>query len=367
MLGEKSKYAAECYEGEFIGIWYKINEDLMNYLKDKEKFEEKIIPILIEDHSKYNKDGNEREDRNKEQSAELIAPQIWAFWREMQIGDIVICPTGKKFNSYHVGEIKSNYYFKRDYFKKDGEMQPHRRDIEWFSKKIFLNDMSENLKKILKKHGTVVDLNKDTDEIQKELKELLDVVICFDQNTSKINSITYKDKKEDNLNENDIILNRYTEYLLKYLNQSVIGLLVQYLNKMLPNISNNWWKKIVFEKLKPYQQKRIKRNNIDSLDGLDLPELLLIIDNNWYDISQECSFFYDDRNIVKEMISVRNRVSHLSNNGYNSLGNLLRDFDTMRRFLLLIDIKQKDIQKTVVEIQEILLDIMHDIISSSIK
>ena len=32
MLGEKSKYAEECYDGGFIGTWYEINEDLTNYL-----------------------------------------------------------------------------------------------------------------------------------------------------------------------------------------------------------------------------------------------------------------------------------------------------------------------------------------------
>ena len=365
MLGEESKYAAECYEGEFIGIWYEINEDLTDYLIKSERFGENVIPILKKGYSKYNEDGNEREERYKELSAKLITPQIWTFCKEMRIGDIVICPTGKKFNSYHVGEIKSNYYFKRDYFK-NGDMQPHKRDIEWFSKKISVNNISDDLKKLIDSQGTIVDLNQCSDKIKEKLKELLKIVIPSDQDTNKIK--TQENKEKDNINENDIKLKKYAEYLIIYLNQFIIGLLVQFLNKKLLSITSNWWEKLVKEKLKPYQLKRIERNSINNtLNEFDLAELLLIIDNNWYDISQECNFMYEDRNIVKEMISVRNRVSHLSSKGYNSLFDLFRDFDTVKRFLLIIDVRQENIQKVIEEIKNILLNIMQDILSSCNK
>jgi len=363
MLGEESKYAAECYEGEFISMWYEINEDFTDYLKDKENLEKKYIPILMEGYSKYDKDGNEREERYKEQSAKLITPQIWTFCKEMQIGDIVICPTGKKFNSYHVGKVKSDYYFKRDYFK-NGEIQPHKRDIEWFSEKLYINDMSDELIELLKKsHGTVNDLNQCANKIKDDLKKLLKIVIPSDQDTNTKNILT-----EENKEMNNIKVRIYTEYLINYLFQNIIGLLVQYLNKILPSITSNWWEKLVKEKLKPYQLKKIERNSINNtLNEFDLAELLLIIDNNWYDISQECNFMYEDRNIVKEMISVRNRVSHLSSKGYNSLFDLFRDFDTVKRFLLIIDVRQENIQKVIEEIKNILLNIMQDILSSCNK
>jgi len=130
---------------------------------------------------------------------------------------------------------------------------------------------------------------------------------------------------------------RYTEFINKYLDQAV-SVLIRYLNNVLPKISCNWWRKNVLDKFNDDQIeiKTIKRNNIDSLDGLDLATLLKIFDLNWNEISQINNFLKNDRNILKETQTVRNDWAHKPNSGY-SLDDIYRDFDTIQRFLGLIN------------------------------
>jgi len=149
---------------------------------------------------------------------------------------------------------------------------------------------------------------------------------------------------------------RYTELINKYLDQTAI-VLINYLNNILPRISNNWWERTVIEKFKDEQIeiKTIKRNNIVSLDGLDLATLLKIFDLNWNEISQIDNFLKNDRNILKETQTVRNDWAHKPNSGY-SLDDIYRDFDTIQRFLGLINASQEIIE----ELQRIKRDIRQE-------
>jgi len=339
MLGEDSKYAAECYEGEFIGTWYKIDNNLIDISNDEKAFKEKYKPIIMDGYCKYDKKTGQERNKDEKENCEIqVISQLWRFCNEMQIGDIIICPIGDNSNTYHVGKIESNYYYNNEYFE-NGERQPHRRNVEWLSKiKIDENEKTQELRGTLRANLTIIDLTKYTVIIEELIKP---------------------NKEKDNIFKSNI----KTEKLKYYLDQFIIGLIVQYLKKILPDISKNeWWKTTIVDKLKPYQLKRIRKNNICDLNGFDIAELLFIIDNNWYEISQRCDFMYNDRIIVKEMVSVRNRISHLSNNGYNNLIDLLRDFDTTMRFLKLIDIGQEDIQKIIDEIEKIIFEIMRDIL-----
>jgi len=96
--------------------------------------------------------------KNNKNSASSCITQLWIICKTIHIGDIIISPAGKYSSSYHVGEVKSDYYFKRDYFR-NGEIQPHRREIEWFQNKILKNNFSDKLKKSINRPGTVFNLN----------------------------------------------------------------------------------------------------------------------------------------------------------------------------------------------------------------
>jgi hypothetical protein len=124
------------------------------------------------------------------------------------------------------------------------------------------------------------------------------------------------------------------EFITKYLNQTN-GLLVRFLENILSSFSDDWWEKNVVDKLSYTQSERVRKNNISSLDNLDLAALLRVFDQNWEELKQKCNFTYEDRHFVKEMSSVRNRWAHIPSGGY-SADDTYRDFDTIQRFLKII-------------------------------
>jgi len=147
MLGPKSKYAAECHNGSFIGADYGINEDLALNLPDNWKeFNIKYIPVFLEIYPAKTKI-----------AAGLSCGQLWTICKGIKIGDILLCPDGS--SSYYIGEVTSDYYFK------NGEFLPHRRDVKWFQTKIDRSNMSDELKKSTGSIGTVSDIAKYSKEI----------------------------------------------------------------------------------------------------------------------------------------------------------------------------------------------------------
>jgi restriction system protein len=148
MLGGKSKYANECYDGNFIGADYGIEENLSNYLNDNWKeFNSKYIPIWL----------NKNTNKTKV-AAGLSCGQLWTISKGINIGDIVLCPDG--MNSYFIGEVTSNYYYK------SGEILPHRRNVKWFNEKIERSNMSDQLKNSTGSIGAVCEITKYSIEIE---------------------------------------------------------------------------------------------------------------------------------------------------------------------------------------------------------
>jgi hypothetical protein len=122
----------------------------------------------------------------------------------------------------------------------------------------------------------------------------------------------------------------------KYLNQ-ICRTLVQFLDKALSNISNDWWKKTVINKLTDSQRAMTKKKNITSLEELDIAALLRVFEQNCYEISQQCSFTYrEGRHSVDGVILVRNRWAHSPSMGYTE--NITkRDVDILQCFLKLLN------------------------------
>jgi len=149
MLGSKSKYAEECRKNSFFGADYGINKDLSIDLVDNWKeFNSKYIPVYLSIHS----------DKTKV-AAGLSCGQLWTICKGIRLGDIVICPDGS--GSYYIGEVTSDYYFK------EGEILPHRRNVEWLNEKIDRVNMSNELKNATGAIGTVSDVTKYSKEIEK--------------------------------------------------------------------------------------------------------------------------------------------------------------------------------------------------------
>ena len=72
--------------------------------------------------------------------------------------------------------------------------------------------------------------------------------------------------------------------ILSLLQKATVSL-SDFLEKVLPQLFDNWWQKGVLATLSFRQQRRVERRGINSLCSLDLAALLRVLDQNWYPIS----------------------------------------------------------------------------------
>lgn len=149
MLGRGSVHAEDAYRGNFIGADFGLDIDLNNQLPDNwREFNKAFIPRYLEKHPEKSKI-----------AAGLACGFLHTIAKGIQQGDVVLCPNGQ--GSYYVGEIMTDY----EYHK--GEALPHRRGVRWFSNKIDRSEMSQALQNSSGSIGTVSNISKYADEIEK--------------------------------------------------------------------------------------------------------------------------------------------------------------------------------------------------------
>lgn len=149
MLGRKSIHADECYKGNYIGAGFLRDIDLTGKLPDNWRaFNEKFIPVYLKELPEKSK-----------VTAGLACGALYTVAKGIQIGDIVLCPNGS--GSYFVGEVLDNYSYH------SGETMPHRRTVRWFSKTIERAEMSESLQNSTGSIGTVSNITKYAEEIER--------------------------------------------------------------------------------------------------------------------------------------------------------------------------------------------------------
>lgn len=148
MLGRKSKFAEESYNGNFVGIDFLPDVDLTGQFPENWRdFNKKYIPVYLE----------MREGKTKI-AAGLACGALWTLGKGMNQGDIVLCPDGA--GSYYVGEIVSDYSYHK------GTHLPHRRNVKWYSMTIDRSLMTDALKNSTGSAGTISDISKHEEEIQ---------------------------------------------------------------------------------------------------------------------------------------------------------------------------------------------------------
>mgnify|MGYP003642633267 FL=1 len=151
MLGQKSAFAAECYEGSWFGGDWSIAPDLSHELTENWRdFNAKFIPVFL--------DANPRKSKV---AAGLACGMLHTICKGIQKGDIVLCPDGT--GSYWVGEVIGDYYYVPD------GMLRHRRKVQWFPNSIARADMSEALQRSTGSIGTVSNITKHAEEIERFL------------------------------------------------------------------------------------------------------------------------------------------------------------------------------------------------------
>lgn len=148
MLGQGSKFAKMCHEEGYIGANFDINIDLSDSLFDNWRdFNKKYIPIWMN-----------IVPGKSTTAAGLACGFLWTIIKGLQIGDVVLCPSGEGF--YYVGTIVSDYYY-----VPDTEL-PHRRKVKWMDKVIYRKAMSQQLKNSSGSVGTCCEITKYAAEIE---------------------------------------------------------------------------------------------------------------------------------------------------------------------------------------------------------
>lgn len=149
MLGRKSIYAEEAYKGNFIGAGWLQDIDLTNKIPDNwREFNKKYIPIYLN-----------RNPGKTKVSAGLACGMLHTITKGVKNGDIVLCPDGK--GNYWIGEVIGDYEYQK------GAAQPHRRAVRWFPNPIARDDMSVSLKNSAGSIGTVSNISKYAEEIER--------------------------------------------------------------------------------------------------------------------------------------------------------------------------------------------------------
>jgi restriction system protein len=149
MLGAKSAHAEECFKGNFIGADFTIKEDLSKNLPDNWRdFNKHFIPVFL----------NNLPQKSKV-SAGLSCGALWTVSKGINVGDIVLCPNGS--GSYYVGEVLDTYSYH------PGQILPHRRTVKWYPNLVDRSSMSDQLKNSTGSIGTVSDISKYAEEIER--------------------------------------------------------------------------------------------------------------------------------------------------------------------------------------------------------
>lgn len=164
MLGPKSVFIKECQQGDFVGVNFDIGQDLTKKLPDNwREFNREFIPVWLEKNTGKNKI-----------SAGLACGFLFTVAKGMKKGDLIISPDGT--GKYIVGEIIGEYTYN------PGTNLPHRRPIQWYSATINRDDMSEALRNSASSIGTVSQISKYAEEIERLIEgQVPSVIISTDK------------------------------------------------------------------------------------------------------------------------------------------------------------------------------------------
>lgn len=109
-----------------------------------------------------------------------------------------------------------------------------------------------------------------------------------------------------------------------------------FLRRHLPQLSPDWWNRLVIDRLSFQQQRTARERGFTRLEQFDFAALLRILDQNWFEISSRLTLPREARSWLKELQTVRNKWAHLSAAELPP-SEVYRDADTLARLLDAID------------------------------
>lgn len=185
ILGAKSIFAKECFDGNFIGADYGIEQDLTDELPENWRdFNAKFREIWLKKHPGKSK-----------VAAGLACGMLWTVCKGINMGDIVICPDG--LGKYYVGEVTSQYHYH------PGANLPHQRSVKWYPEQIDRAAMSQELKNSTGSTGTTAYITSYANEIESLIgNNKPPVIISTDPSVENVSEFALEKHLEDFLVKN---------------------------------------------------------------------------------------------------------------------------------------------------------------------
>ena len=107
--------------------------------------------------------------------------------------------------------------------------------------------------------------------------------------------------------DNDQIVSRMNTYL-----HTSSNVLAEWLGKLLPRTSDDWWEDCVMAKLSYNQAEMARERGFTELGQFDLAVLLRIADKSWYEMRNVAFLPTRERECIRDMMRVRNNWAHVS-------------------------------------------------------
>ena len=96
-----------------------------------------------------------------------------------------------------------------------------------------------------------------------------------------------------------------------FLHEATVSL-VDWLNGLLPKVTNDWWNDCVLSSLSYTQREMAVSRKFSKLSDFDLAALLRIANKSWYDLRTVAYLPTKEREVVRDMMTVRNNWAHCS-------------------------------------------------------
>ena len=185
MLGRGSVHAEICFSEGFVGLDELPDNDLTGeFPEDWREFNKKYVPIYLEQNPHRSK-----------MAAGLACGLTHTFSTYVGTNDIVMCPDGN--GNYRFGKLTSDYYFKQ------GEVLPHRRNIQWLNIETPRETLSDGLKKSSASVPVICHISKHHLELERILNGVSNpVIVASDPAIEDASSFAMEKHLEDFLVEN---------------------------------------------------------------------------------------------------------------------------------------------------------------------
>lgn len=137
-LGRQGVLSKDCFANGYVGVDFTLREDFAGKLPDDWRdFNRSWIGTYLQQNPGKTK-----------VAAGLACGSLWTVAKDIQIGDLVLCPDER--NNLHIGEVCGPYRYVAD------SIIPHQRTVNWLPHIIDRSEMSDSLRKSIDGAQTVI-------------------------------------------------------------------------------------------------------------------------------------------------------------------------------------------------------------------